>query len=104
MMGHARYPTAVGVLCPPRKQGPRTVQRSARDVAQWHAWCGTAPRTAPRRAFAQRFCCVLASLERHWMHFRLNGDASRTIIPQGAHSYGPQAQAYGSYHSSHSCP
>jgi hypothetical protein len=60
MMGHARYPTAVGVVCPPRKHcalrallphplpwgwgssgstawGPRAVQRSARGVAWWHA-------------------------------------------------------------------
>jgi hypothetical protein len=37
MMGHARYPAAVGMVCLPRKRGPRAVQRSARGVAQWHA-------------------------------------------------------------------
>jgi hypothetical protein len=60
MMGHARYPTAVGAVCPPRTQGalwarlphpltrgwggsgsaawgPRAVQRIRRDVAQWPA-------------------------------------------------------------------
>jgi hypothetical protein len=35
--GHARYPTAVGVVGPPRKRDPRAVQRRARDVAQWNA-------------------------------------------------------------------
>ena len=37
MTGHARYPTAVGVVGPPGKQDPRAVQRSARGVAWWHA-------------------------------------------------------------------
>jgi hypothetical protein len=60
MMGHARYPTAVDVVCPPRTHGalwallphsltrgwgssgsaawgPRAVPGSARGVAEWHA-------------------------------------------------------------------
>ena len=60
MMVHARYPTAVGVVCPPRTHcalrallphpltrgwgssgcaawGPRAVHWIGRDVAQWHA-------------------------------------------------------------------
>jgi hypothetical protein len=58
MMGHARYPTAIGVVCPPRTHcalralrplargwgssgsaasGPRAVHKDAQDLAQWHA-------------------------------------------------------------------